>query len=65
MCAMKAGMNRKTAGKYLSQDNVLEQQRETRTRKTRKASPDGKANADPLEFVYVSRHRSAADDFEA
>ena len=24
MCAMKAGMSRKTAGKYLSQDKVLE-----------------------------------------
>lgn len=43
MCAMKAGMNRKTAGKYLSQDNVLEQRREPRTWKTRK---------DPLQEIW-------------
>lgn len=43
MCAMKAGMNRKTAGKYLSQDNVLEQRRESRTWKTRK---------DPLQEIW-------------
>ncbi len=36
MCAMKAGMNRKTAGKYLSQDKVLEQRRVPHTWKTRK-----------------------------
>ncbi len=43
MCAMKAGMNRKTAGKYLSQDNVLEQRRVPHTWKTRK---------DPLEAIW-------------
>jgi len=36
MCAMKAGMSRKTAGKYLSQDNVLEVRRVPHTWKTRK-----------------------------
>ena len=36
MCAMKAGMSRKTAGKYLSQDKVLEQRRVTHTWETRK-----------------------------
>jgi hypothetical protein len=36
MCAMKAGMNRKTAGKYLSQDNVLEPRRVPHIWKTRK-----------------------------
>lgn len=36
MCAMKAGMSRKTAGKYLSQDNILEQRRVPHTWKTRK-----------------------------
>jgi transposase len=36
MCAMKSGMNRKTAGKYLSQDKVLEQRRVPHTWKTRK-----------------------------
>ena len=43
MCAMKAGMNRKTAGKYLSQDNVLEQRRVPHTWKTRK---------DPLQVIW-------------
>lgn len=43
MCAMKAGMNRKTAGKYLSQDNVLEPQRVPHTWKTRK---------DPLQEIW-------------
>lgn len=43
MCAMKAGMNRKTAGKYLSQDNVLEQRRVPHTWKTRK---------DPLQAIW-------------
>jgi len=36
MCAMKAGMSRKTAGKYLSQDKVLELRRVPHTWKTRK-----------------------------
>ena len=36
MCAMKAGMNRKTAGKYLSQENVLEPLRVPHNWKTRK-----------------------------
>lgn len=35
MCAMKAGVSRKTAGKYLSQDNVLEQRRVPHTWRTR------------------------------
>ena len=43
MCAMKTGMNRKTAGKYLSQDNVLEQRRVPHNWKTRK---------DPLEEIW-------------
>jgi hypothetical protein len=40
---MKAGMSRKTAGKYLSQDNVLEQRRVPHTWKTRK---------DPLQEIW-------------
>ncbi len=36
MCAMKAGMSRKTAGKYLSQDKVTEQRRVPHNWKTRK-----------------------------
>jgi hypothetical protein len=43
MCAMKAGMSRKTAGKYLSQDNVLEQRRVPHNWKTRK---------DPLQEIW-------------
>ena len=43
MCAMKAGMNRKTAGKYLSQDKVMEQRRVAHTWKTRK---------DPLQEIW-------------
>lgn len=43
MCAMKAGMNRKTAGKYLSRDNVLELRRVPHTWKTRK---------DPLQEIW-------------
>jgi transposase len=35
MCAMKAGMSRKTAGKYLSQDNVLETRQVPHTWRTR------------------------------
>jgi transposase len=35
MCAMKVGMSRKTAGKYLSQNNVLEQRRVPHIWKTR------------------------------
>jgi transposase len=43
MCALKAGMSRKTAGKYLSQDDVLEQRRVPHTWKTRK---------DPLQEIW-------------
>jgi hypothetical protein len=35
MCAMKAGMSRKTAGKYLRQGNVMEQRRVPHTWRTR------------------------------
>lgn len=44
MCAMKAGMSRKTAGKYLSQDNVLEQRRVPHTWRTRE---------DPLAEIWA------------
>ena len=43
MCAMKAGMSRKTAGKYLRQDNAMEQQRVPHTWRTRE---------DPLEAIW-------------
>jgi transposase len=43
MCAMKSGMSRKTAGKYLKQDNVMKQRRVPHTWKTRK---------DPLQEVW-------------
>ena len=43
MCAMKAGMSRKTAGKYLSKDNVLEPRRVPHTWKTRE---------DPLQEIW-------------
>jgi transposase len=43
MSAMKAGMSRKTAGKYLAQDNVMEQQKVPRTWRTR---------TDPLEQIW-------------
>ena len=36
MCAMKAGMSRKTAAKYLCQDNVLETRQVPHTWRTRK-----------------------------
>ncbi len=43
MSAMKAGMSRKTAGKYLRQDNVIEQRQVAHTWRTRK---------DPLEEIW-------------
>ena len=43
MCAMKAGMSRKTAGKYLRQDNAMEQRRVPHTWRTRE---------DPLEGLW-------------
>ena len=43
MSAMKAGMSRKTAGKYLRQDNVMEQRQVEHTWRTRK---------DPLEGIW-------------
>lgn len=43
MSAMKAGMSRKTAGKYLGQKNVMEQRRVPHTWRTRK---------DPLEGIW-------------
>ena len=43
MSAMKAGMSRKTAGKYLRQDNVIEQRQVAHTWRTRK---------DPLEEFW-------------
>ena len=44
MCALKAGMSRKTAGKYLSQDPVLEQRRVPHNWKTR---------VDPLAAIWA------------
>ena len=52
MCAMKAGMSRKTAGKYLSQDNVLEQRRVPHTWKTRK---------DPLTEIWPKAQEMLQD----
>jgi transposase len=52
MCAMKAGMSRKTAGKYLSQDNVLEQRRVPHTWKTRK---------DPLAGIWPKAQEMLGD----
>lgn len=52
MCAMKAGMNRKTAGKYLSQDKVLEQRRVPHTWKTRK---------DPLAEIWPKAQEMLGD----
>ena len=43
MCAMKAGMSRKTAGKYLRQDNAMEQRLVPHTWRTRE---------DPLEGLW-------------
>ena len=43
MCAMKAGMSRKTAGKYLDQDKVMERRQVPHTWRTRK---------DPLEVIW-------------
>ena len=43
MCAMKAGVSRKTAGKYLRQDNAMEQRRVPHTWRTRE---------DPLEGLW-------------
>jgi transposase InsO family protein len=43
MCAMKAGMSPKTAGKYLRQDNAMEQRRVPHTWRTRE---------DPLEGLW-------------
>ena len=52
MCAMKAGMSRKTAGKYLSQENVLEQRRVPHTWKTRK---------DPLAEIWPKAQEMLLD----
>jgi len=52
MCAMKAGMSRKTAGKYLNQDNVLEQRRVPHTWKTRK---------DPLAEIWPKAQEMLQD----
>jgi len=52
MCAMKSGMNRKTAGKYLSQDNVLEQRRVPHTWKTRE---------DPLAEIWPRAQEMLGD----
>lgn len=52
MCAMKAGMSRKTAGKYLSQDNVLEQRRVSHHWKTRK---------DPLAAIWPKAQEMLRD----
>ena len=43
MCAMKAGMSRKTAGKYLSQENVLD---------VRRVPHDWKTRKDPIEQIW-------------
>jgi len=52
MCAMKAGMSRKTAGKYLNQDNILEQRRVPHTWKTRK---------DPLAEIWPKAQEMLQD----
>lgn len=52
MCAMKAGMNRKTAAKYLSQDKVMEQRRVPHTWKTRK---------DPLQEIWPKAQEMLRD----
>jgi transposase len=52
MCAMKAGMSRKTAGKYLNQDNVLEPRRVPHTWKTRK---------DPLAEIWPKAQEMLRD----
>ena len=52
MCAMKAGMSRKTAGKYLSQDNVLKERRVPHTWKTRK---------DPLAEIWAMAQEMLLD----
>lgn len=52
MCAMKAGMSRKTAGKYLSQENVLEKRRVPHTWKTRK---------DPLAEIWPRAQEMLGD----
>jgi hypothetical protein len=44
MCAMKAGVSRKTACKYLRQDNAMEQRRVPHTWRTRE---------DPLEGLFA------------
>ncbi len=52
MCAMKSGMSRKTAGKYLSQDKVMEQRRVPHTWKTRK---------DPLAEIWPKAQEMLQD----
>ena len=52
MCAMKAGMSRKTAGKYLNQDDVLEQRRLPHTWRTR---------VDPLAEIWPRAQEMLGD----
>ena len=52
MCAMKAGMSRKMAGKYLSQDKVLERRRVPHIWKTRK---------DPLAEIWPKAQEMLQD----
>ena len=47
MCAMKAGMSRKTAAKYLRQDKVME---------TRPASHTWRTREDPVEAIWPLAH---------
>lgn len=59
-CTMKTGMNRKTASKYLSRDNVLQQRRVPHTWKTRKAVGrdlvEGAGDAPELEAQALYKH---------
>ena len=52
MCAMKAGMSRKSAGKYLKQENPLEQRQVAHTWRTRK---------DPLEAIWPTAQEMLRD----
>ena len=58
MCAMKAGMNRKTAGKYLNQDNVMDQRQVPHVWRTRE---------DPLKELWPMAEEMlrAAPELEA
>jgi transposase len=52
MCAMKAGMSRKTAGKYLNQENATDQRRVPHTWRTRE---------DPLAEIWATAEEMLRD----